>query len=256
MHDIIPFQYEGRQFRTIKINGEPWFVGKDLCDLLEIGNTRDAMSRLPDSMKGVATTDTLGGPQQVTIISEAGMYKLAFTSRKEEAERFTDWVASEVLPSIRRKGMYLAPQKNMSQIELLAGLASEMVKQEKLIAEQRERLDDVTNKLQEIRDVAVFVPDEWRRDMNTLIKKAAFKIGGTAYSDIRRESYDLLEARAHCDLKRLTTNFMNRRRIAGAKKSELDAICNLDVIEAEPRLREIYTGIIKELAVKYGVGVA
>lgn len=106
MNDIQLFRYEGKQIRTKEYDGETWFVAKDLCDVLEIGNTSMALTRLPGHMKGVSTVDTLGGAQQVIIISESGMYKLAFTSRKEEAERFTDWVASDVLPSIHKHGLY------------------------------------------------------------------------------------------------------------------------------------------------------
>ncbi|WP_371380875.1 Bro-N domain-containing protein [Sporomusa aerivorans] len=100
------FEYQGQMVRTVIRKGEPWWVAKDICDVLGIKNHSDALSRLSDSMKGVAITDTLGGKQEVGVISEAGIYKLVFTSRKPEAERFTDWIALEVLPSIRKTGHY------------------------------------------------------------------------------------------------------------------------------------------------------
>ena len=92
--------------RTTVINEEPYFMLKDVCEILEIKNQRDAKNRL--SPKGVGTTDILtsGGLQKATFINESNLYKLAFTSRKKEAEAFTDWVTSEVLPSIRRTGQY------------------------------------------------------------------------------------------------------------------------------------------------------
>ena len=92
--------------RTTVINDEPYFMLKDVCEILDIKNQRDAKSRL--STKGVGTTDILtsGGLQKATFINESNLYKLAFTSRKKEAEAFTDWVTSEVLPSIRRTGQY------------------------------------------------------------------------------------------------------------------------------------------------------
>ena len=98
------------QIRTVVKNGEPWFVGKDICNVLDIKDTWNAMQRLPDFMRGTDTISTLGGPQEMTIINEAGLYKLAFTSRKEEAEKFTDWVATEVIPSIRQHGAYMTPE--------------------------------------------------------------------------------------------------------------------------------------------------
>nr|DAJ75791.1 MAG TPA: KilAC domain protein [Caudoviricetes sp.] len=95
------------QIRTTVINDEPYFMLKDVCEILEIKNQRDAKGRL--SQHGVGTTDiidSLGRTQQATFINESNLYKLAFTSRKKEAEAFTDWVTSEVLPSIRKTGQY------------------------------------------------------------------------------------------------------------------------------------------------------
>lgn len=94
------------QIRTAVINDEPYFMLADVCAVLDIKNTRDAKSRL--SQKGVAITDTLtaGGVQQATFINESNLYKLSFTSRKPEAELFTDWVTTDVLPAIRKTGTY------------------------------------------------------------------------------------------------------------------------------------------------------
>lgn len=100
------FSYQDKEIRTVLVNGQPYFVAKDICDILEIEKHRDAVSRLSDSQRGSVLVDTLGGKQEMTAINEAGVYKLVFTSRKPEAERFTDWIASEVLPSIRKYGMY------------------------------------------------------------------------------------------------------------------------------------------------------
>lgn len=92
--------------RVNMINNEPWFMLNDICRVLEIRNSRQARARL--SEKGVTTTDTLtsGGVQQATFISESNVYKLVFQSRKPQAEKFSEWVTSEVLPSIRKHGMY------------------------------------------------------------------------------------------------------------------------------------------------------
>ena len=100
------FTFQDHAIHVIMRDGEPWWTARDVCEALEIANYRDAVNRLSNSMKGVATTDTPGGRQQVLVVNEAGVYKLAFTSRKPEAERFTDWLASEVVPSIRKHGMY------------------------------------------------------------------------------------------------------------------------------------------------------
>lgn len=101
-----PFDFNGHQVRVVMINGEPHFIASDLCDVLEIRNSRDALARLDADEKGVATTDTLGGPQQVATVNESGMYSLVLTSRKPEAKAFKKWVTSEVLPAIRKTGAY------------------------------------------------------------------------------------------------------------------------------------------------------
>ena len=101
--------------RVVMIDGEPWFVAVDVCRILEISNSRDAVARLDDDEKAdVGITDTSSnGVQQrrtVTAISESGLYALIFTSRKPEAKKFRKWVTHEVLPSIRKTGGYsIAP---------------------------------------------------------------------------------------------------------------------------------------------------
>lgn len=103
---VIPFRFEARQVRTLLIDDQPWFVAADVCQALAVRNNRDALSRLDDDEKGVATTDTLGGLQEVGVINESGLYSLILTSRKAEAKRFKKWVTAEVLPAIRKHGRY------------------------------------------------------------------------------------------------------------------------------------------------------
>jgi prophage antirepressor-like protein len=111
-YELQIFEYEEeRQFRTLDIDGEPWFVLSDVCRELEIGNTSDAARRLDDDEKGVATIDTLGGSQRTTIINESGLYNLILNSRKPAAKKFKKWVTSEVLPSIRKMGGYVGSAK-------------------------------------------------------------------------------------------------------------------------------------------------
>lgn len=102
------FEYQGNQVRTIIQNGEPWFVAKDVTEVLEIKNNRDALSRLDADEKDVALTDTPGGKQEMTIINEPGLYSLILGSRKPEAKQFKRWVTHEVIPTIRKTGGYVA----------------------------------------------------------------------------------------------------------------------------------------------------
>jgi anti-repressor protein len=110
MNPITPFHFGDQQVRVISDDqGQTWFVGADVCEALALRNSRDAMARLDDDEKGVAITDTPGGPQEMLTINESGLYSLILTSRKPSAKKFKKWVTSEVLPSIRRTGAYAAP---------------------------------------------------------------------------------------------------------------------------------------------------
>ncbi|OQP08496.1 phage antirepressor Ant [Geobacillus sp. 47C-IIb] len=102
------FTYGETQVRTIIKNGEVWFIAKDVCSVLDIKNSRDALGRLDEDEKGVVLTDTLGGKQQMLCVNEAGLYNLVLRSRKPEAKQFKRWVTHEVLPTIRKTGGYVS----------------------------------------------------------------------------------------------------------------------------------------------------
>lgn len=103
--------HEFGEIRTSIINNEPYLMLNDVCRILEIKNPRDIKSRL--NPKGVDTTDILteGGNQQATFINESNFYKVVFQSRKPQAEKFTEYVTGEILPSIRKHGAYMTPEK-------------------------------------------------------------------------------------------------------------------------------------------------
>lgn len=127
--------------RTVTINGDPWFVGKDVAAALGFTNPRDAIStHVFDEDKGVESIDTLGGKQKMTVINESGLYALVFGSRLKSAQRFKHWVTSEVLPAIRKTGSYQAPQGK----ELLA-LA--VLEAQKTIEEQSKAIERMKPKV-------------------------------------------------------------------------------------------------------------
>ena len=134
------FNFNGQQVRTVTINDEPYFVGKDVATILGYKSPSVAISKnVPDKYKGVTEMETPGGKQKLVIISEAGLYKLAFKSHAPQAERFTDWIASEVLPAIRKHGAYMTPQtieKALLNPDTIINLATQL-KQEQ---EQRKQL--------------------------------------------------------------------------------------------------------------------
>ena len=109
------FNYKGNNVRTLTKDCEIWFVAKDVCDVLEIKNSRDAVSRLDDDEKNtVVLTDGIGNPNK-TIVNEPGLYTLILGSRKPEAKMFKRWITHEVLPSIRMNGMYVADDATREQ---------------------------------------------------------------------------------------------------------------------------------------------
>lgn len=111
LNNLIIFNHqEFGEIRVLELNGEPWFVGKDVAEKLGYINTRDALKvHVDNEDKGITKCDTLGGNQNMTIINESGLYSLTFNSKLPGAKRFKRWVTSEVLPSIRKHGTYTVP---------------------------------------------------------------------------------------------------------------------------------------------------
>jgi len=131
MPDLIVKTFEDRQVRIQDKHGEFWFSGKDVCRILGLVNVGDALARIKSKERDhIVSTDVAGKAHKINIISEPGLYRLIFTSRKLEAERFQEWVFHEVLPSIRKTGKYaiasvptLLPMTADSLIETIGKLA-------------------------------------------------------------------------------------------------------------------------------------
>lgn len=129
--------------------GNPWWVAKDVCNILGIANPRHAMSRMPDDEKGVAISDTLGGPQELTLVNEPGIYRLVMRSRKPEAESFRRWLFHEVIPSIRKHGFYVRPGMD-PVVALMETLRDQRLAELELARRQEElarRVDGVSRKV-------------------------------------------------------------------------------------------------------------
>nr|DAZ77253.1 MAG TPA: repressor domain protein [Caudoviricetes sp.] len=119
-NNIVAFKYEEQQVRTIEKNGEPWFVGKDVADILGYSDTAQAVRKHIDNEdKGVVEMTTPGGKQPVTIINESGLYSLIFSSKLPTAKEFKHWVTSEVLPSIRKTGEYKITPAQQNRLDIM-----------------------------------------------------------------------------------------------------------------------------------------
>lgn len=108
MSNLSVFSFEKSPVRTILVSGAPWFSSADVGKILQLSNIRASVALLDDDEKGVNTIDTPGGKQEISIVSESGLYALIFKSRRPEAKKFRRWVTSEVLPAIRKTGSYSA----------------------------------------------------------------------------------------------------------------------------------------------------
>lgn len=110
MNELKIFNYNDMEVRTVERDGEPWFVLRDVCQVLEMTTPARVAERLDQDEKGVSLIHTPGGPQEMTIINESGLYNVILRSDKPEAKPFRKWVTSEVLPSIRKHGAYMTPE--------------------------------------------------------------------------------------------------------------------------------------------------
>ena len=173
--------------RTVTINGDPWFVGKDVAAALGFTNPRDAIStHVFDEDKGVESIDTLGGKQKMTVINESGLYALVFGSRLKSAQRFKHWVTSEVLPAIRKTGSYRAPQGK----ELLA-LA--VLEAQKTIEEQSKAIERMKPKVIFANAVETSHTSILIGDLAKLLKQNGVETGQKRLFDWMREKGYLIK---------------------------------------------------------------
>lgn len=231
------------EIRTVSVNDEPYVMLNDVCEILDVKNVSQVRTRLrEDGLISSEVIDRLGRKQVATFINESNLYKVIFQSRKPQAEQFTDWVTSEVLPSIRQHGGY-GVQTIPTDLQILQGMLNKLIQQEteiKVISEQT----------QAIKDTIVAEYDNWREEIKRQIN-AIQKKSNMTYQDTYNTLYDSLEKRARCDLSARVRNGRGRLADSGATKTKIEAFGRMDVIEADARLKEIFTTIVKEYAVKY-----
>ena len=182
--------------RVVDVNGEPWFVAPDVCRALEIGNPRMAVGRLDEDEKGVSLTDTLGGKQKVSIVNEPGLYSLVLGSRKPEAKALKRWISHEVIPSIRKHGAYMTPEKLREvilspdvMIEVCMNLKAEQEKNKQLTAVNKALADEIST---------------WdnRSVLNALVRKISSKCFGGNFQLGWNYFYKQYNYKYHRDIKK------------------------------------------------------
>lgn len=172
MNQIVPFTYEDNSIRVVEKDGDPWFVAKDVCDFFGVTNRNRVMQNIADEDKGGTRLSTPGGDQTLTTINESGLYSLLFAlnpnnarglseeernAKYERVHNFKRWVTHEVLPAIRRHGMYATPdtiEKMLADpdtmITVLEALKAERAKRAELESEnaaQKQALAEVQPKV-------------------------------------------------------------------------------------------------------------
>ena len=144
MNKLQTFNYNNNAVRTIEKDGEPWFVLKDVCNVLSIGNAADVYNRLDADEKGVGQIDTLGGRQNVNIVNESGLYNVILRSDKPEAKPFRKWITAEVLPAIRQTGAYMTPQtieQILTNPDTIISLATQIKELQAKVAESKPKVE-------------------------------------------------------------------------------------------------------------------
>ena len=155
--------------RTVTIDNEPWFVGKDVAEALGYSEPRSAVSKkIDEADRGVAEMETPSGKQNMTIINESGLYALIFGSKLESAKRFKHWVTSDVLPAIRKTGTYQKPMTTDQKIQLLAQGNVELT----------EKIDKVDKDLQEFKADMPLLALECQRITRAKNQKVVPLMGG------------------------------------------------------------------------------
>lgn len=207
MQDLQIFNFEELPVRTLTVNEEPFFVGKDVAEILGYSNTRDALYRHVDGEdKDVVKLDTLGGKQSQTIINESGLYSLIFSSKLESAKRFKRWVTSEVLPTLRKTGTYQIPNDPMQALKLMFEATEQTkeeiatVKADVIDLRENQKLDTgdynllsrtINQRVAHIQKIHAITNQKQRselfRDINSEVKKMT---GATSRTNVRQKHFD------------------------------------------------------------------
>ena len=178
MGEVQVFRYGlMNEVRATEMNGEPWFVAKDVCSILGIQNSRDAITALDEDEKGVGEIYPPGGNQQMTIINESGLYALVIRSNKPEAKAFKRWITHEVIPAIRKQGGYIA-SKEEDTPELIMARALQVA--QATIERHKERLAAAERQIREIAPKAEYADKVLSADNLHTINSIAVHLGVSA----------------------------------------------------------------------------
>ncbi|HDG8546878.1 TPA: ORF6C domain-containing protein [Staphylococcus aureus] len=207
MQELQTFNFEELPVRTLEVDGEPYFIGKDVADILGYANGRDALSKHVDAEdKLPSQIATAGQNRNVTIINESGLYSLIFSSKLENAKRFKRWVTSEVLPTLRKTGAYKVPSDPMQALRLMFEATEETkqeiknVKDDVIDLKENQKLDagdynfltrTINQRVAHIQRLHAITNQKQRselfRDINSEVKKMT---GASSRTNVRQKHFD------------------------------------------------------------------
>lgn len=234
------------EVRTVQIDGEPWFVGKDIADVLGYKDSSDAMKRHVDAEDKLTRCFTDSGQnRQMYVVNESGLYSLIFSSKLPKTKEFKHWVTSEVLPALRKTGHY--QMKPLSPAEMFAAQAQVNLDHERRISELARRTEQAEKTISEAASVfavPAFTKDDWQAKINAAINETIHTYG-LNHQKFRGEMYKILEEKAGVNLNARQSRMRERMRRGGATYREAESVTKLHVIAQDPKLREIFYGIVQ-----------
>ena len=195
--------------RTVEIDGEAWFVGKDVAEALGYEKPSDAVRKhVDDDDKGISKMETPSGMQNMTIINESGLYALVFGSKLDSAKKFKKWVTSEVLPAIRKNGSYTMPISTNDKIMLLAQGHMEL----------QQEVDSIKKDMESLKMDLPILPVEEDRITSAVKRKGLAVMGGktsNVYRDksIRRKVYQGIYANLKYNFQIKTYRALKRSQV-------------------------------------------
>ena len=174
MNELQIFKYQNNEIRTVSIDGELWFVGKDVAEVLGYSNPQKAVrDHVDNDDRTVNESFTVNGTQAI-LINESGLYSLILSSKLPSAKEFKRWVTSEVLPSIRKHGGYIAGQEQLSESELLA---KALVVAQRTLADRDKRIADLTVQTEIMQPKADYFDELVDRNLLTNFRETAKQLG-------------------------------------------------------------------------------
>lgn len=246
MNDLQIFNYGEHAVRTVEIDGEPWFVLRDVCDVLNIGNTSDVARRLEEDEKGVDLIDTPSGTQKMTVVNEPGLYNVILRSDKPEARDFKRWVTHEVLPAIRKTGGYaVQPRSAAEMFALQAQVNLEYERRIAALESSEQATQEKVTGMARLMQSSIVPAESWQDAANAIINELV-EANGLNHQRFRQQLYQSLERAAKVDLQARQTRLRNRMAKEGKTKTQQREVSKLYIIAQDQKLRSIFDSILRE----------